>query len=190
MKELIKEILRSYQIEIVSIKKVDSNLTEDKKDFIGGCHKNARARLTPQFKREVRSYLDLHNPFTGNFKSKNGKQIITYTFNIILTDHWFCRLFRKQDPKYTNDPKIENPNYRESIDLLTRNGDNLAKFIRSGRIKNKEEIEILTTDGSKFYLIVIFNEHGLYNEFDLILKTQIKGAYFYNKSYEKKIPLR
>ena len=130
MKELIKEILKDYHNQIKSIRIISDseyNLFEQYENL------TPRELVTPELKKKVNSYLEEKYPIKGVVKYKDGKKSI-YTFKIVFTEHWYERLFRKNDPEYKEDPNIVNPDYRETIDLIVKGANKLAKFLDINKI--------------------------------------------------------
>lgn len=187
MRDLIKEILKEEGYRFVSYSIVGI-LSEEE---ISNCVllEDVSHLITPQLKKEIKTYLNSVTPFKGVYVLKDGKKI-TYTFIMFLTNHWYERLFRTKDPEYMDNPQIENPDYRETIDMLIKNKDRLAKLLYNGDIKDGQEINFFSVNGSKVSVGVVFEPTSLDGEnYQIKLITQIKGPHIKPKQGRKKLPL-
>ena len=189
MQMLIKQILREFvdkkNVKFLVIGKFVGNLNED-----------IDRKKKGEAWYQIRDYLSSLSPFVGKYFDKKQNKEKEISFSLKLTDHFVERTYRLDDPGYQingkfYDSQIVNPDIFEGVDLLARNSDELARSIGSGYIKDNDVVEVSSIDGSKYHMIVKFDE--LYTSpvhYELILMTQIKGTNFYGKKYQKRLRLK
>lgn len=189
MRDLIKKTLN----EFVNNKYV-------KFSVIGKFVNNLEEEIDSKKKGEVlfklRNYVNSLSPFVGKYFDKRANKEKEISFSIVVKAHFAERTFRLDDPSYQikgkkYDPDIVNPDVFEGVDLIIRNSDELAKSIGSGYIKDNDIVEISAIDGSKYHMIVKFDE--LYSSplhYELLFLTQIKGTNFYGNKYQKRLRIK
>ena len=210
MKELIRQILREYtepKITFKVIGNIHDSINESAKygNFRTGeqVFKPSFEKQPPHFKPEIpRDIFDLinneikqTNPFFGHFIDKHTGEKKRVEFHIIPTKHYIDRLYRLSYPNFqvggkNYNPKLTNPLPLEGIDMIVNNRDKLAQEILTKRIKDGDEVEVSSIDGSKFNIIITLNhKKTLKNvpQYLIHLKTQIKGDNFYDKKHQKQI---
>lgn len=108
---------------------------------------------------------------------------------IDTTYHWFERLYRKSDPKYSNNPKIFNPDLDEAIDKIIFNIDKIVEKIKKFK-KTKFYLELIrehskTNSGEIVPYSTVFAVETInYDFYKLTLITHIKGERLYSKNYD------
>jgi len=129
-------------------------------------------------------------------KDDNGNKVTPHDKAIKLeiepTEHWYSRLRRKEEPKYSADTQIQNPTVIECMNMIL-NKKTLEFFIR--KIKNFKwsgnnviTLKLIKDEGTKNELtqIVLIEKIRKYqNVFKLILITNFKGKKFINSDYDK-----
>lgn len=199
MDNLIRKVLKEFvDSKWVGIEVV-GNLSEEKyRPLLENVFKK-HIKFKPEVKKQINSTfeslkekLSRLNPFTGSFTDKYTGVEKTIEFNLIPSYHYVERLFRKEDPKYTNDDRVINPSPYEGIDLLVYNRDRLAQEILTKRIKHNDLVKIMTKDGSHYQMLVNFNNSGKKGEpqsYNLILVNQMKGPglNFFTKDKEVRL---
>lgn len=210
MKELIRQILREYTEPKVTFKVIGNiydsineaakynNFRTGEQIFKPSVEKHT-SNFRPIIPREVTDLINDEikqtNPFFGHFIDKHTGEKKRIEFYIIPTQHYKDRLFRLDDPNYQIDsknynPKLSNPSPLEGIDMIVNNRDRLAQEILTKRIKDGDEVEVSSIDGSKLNIIVKFDHKNTFKNvpvYLLHLKTQIKGDKFYDKKNQKQI---
>lgn len=185
MNQSIKNILREFVNKMVSFEVVGNYLTEE----------NGK-KFTPTISQEVRqlikSRLSFINPFIGVFVDKKTGIEKKVEFEIIPTKHYLDRLYRKEDPKYSNNQKLTNPFPLEGLDFLYDNRDRLAEEIITKRI-NDGDIVVVKRHYDTLYSVVVFLDRKNTKNiplYQLQLKTQIKGDDFYEKRGQKDLKIK
>ena len=199
MNNLIRKVLKEFvDSKWISVEVV-GNLSEKQSKVISENVFKTHIRFSPSVKKQVdaefetlKEKVSRLNPFTGSFKDKYTGVEKSIEFNLIPSYHYVERLFRKEDPKYTNDERVINPSPYEGIDLLVYNRDRLAQEILTKRIKHNDLVKVMTKDGSNYQMLVNFNNSGKKGEpqsYNLILVNQIKGPglNFFTKDKELKV---
>ena len=187
MEYLIKRVLKEF-VESKITFKVIGNVKDIINEQINPVEFNISKEIISRKLRRI-------NPFVGNFKDKKTGKDKVVEFTINPKAHFLNRLFRLSDPEYKEsgkhyDPKLSNPSPLEGIDLIYNNRNKLAEQISIGRIKDGDVIEVTSSDGSNYHMIVKFDkQYGGSPRYELTLVTQIKGADFYGKKYQSKLRL-
>lgn len=192
MRDLIKKVIKEY-VEPKVIFRVVGN--------VGKYINESNSKFNPQIPREIYSLINDKvkevNPFYGFFTDKKTGEEKKVEFKINVTKHYIDRIFRLSDPEHQlggkkYNPKIVNPNPLEGVDLLIINKDRLAEEILTKRIKDGDEVEVIDVDGSKFSMIVIFDDDSRNKnilKYTLHLKNQMKGDTFYKRRNQKTLKL-
>jgi hypothetical protein len=210
MKELIRQILKEYTEPKVTFKVIGniyntineaakySNFRPGEQIFKPSFEKPT-SHFKPEIPREIFNLINDEikqtNPFFGHFIDKHTGEKKRAEFHIIPTKHYIDRLYRLNDPNYqiggkNYNPKLSNPSPLEGIDMIVNNRDRLSQEILTKRIKDGDEVEVSSIDGSKLNLIVKFDHKNTFKNvpvYLLHLKTQIKGDGFYDKKNQKQI---
>jgi len=199
MKNLIRNILKEFvDSKWVNIQVV-GNLSEKQSKLIRENVYNKKIKFSPEVKKQIdleykylEDKLKIVNPFTGSFTDKFTGIEKSIEFNIIPSYHYVERIFRKEDPKYSNDERVVNPSPYEGVDLLLYNKDRLAQEIFTKRIKHNDLVRIETKDGSNYQMLVTFNDSSKSKKdvsYNLVLINQIKGKglHFYKADKEVRV---
>lgn len=131
--------------------------------------------------------------YKTNIKNGDESKSCKLKFIISVTDHWFRRLHRLEDPNYMEggkhyNPNIENPSTSDGIDLIEKSIDDIVKIVKNTNETNRWDMldkglgkQILILDTSKNYeqLIVIGKRISKTDPFKITLISQIKGARFF-----------
>jgi hypothetical protein len=185
MNLLIKKILREYTDRIVSFEVIGNYLTEED-----------NTKFTPTISQEVRqlikSKLSFINPFIGTFIDKKTGAEKKVAFEIIPTKHYLDRLYRKDDPKYSDNTKLSNPFPLEGIEFLYDNRDRLAEEIMTKRINDGDVVVVKRFYDILYSVVVSLDRKNTKNIplYHLHLKTQIKGDNFYGKRGQKELKIK
>jgi|LakMenEpi03Aug12_release.lakeMendotaPanAssembly.Ray.scaffolds.fasta_scaffold43298_8 hypothetical protein len=199
MKNLIRNILKEFvDSKWVNIQVV-GNLSEKQSKLLRENVYSADIKFSPEVKKQVdleykylKDKLKIINPFTGSFTDKFTGVEKTIEFNIIPGYHYVERMFRKEDPKYSNDERVVNPSPYEGVNLLLYNKDRLAQEIFTKRIRHNDLVRIETKDGSNYQMLVTFNDSSKSKKdmsYNLVLINQIKGKglHFYTSDKEVRL---
>lgn len=126
--------------------------------------------------RELEKYLNLINPFAGNFTNFNN-QIIMYRYEINITEHYITKFLRKKYEDLDGTRGIITPDLYEGINLIYKNKNTLTKYINTNVLKTDDKVLIRIKDNSKYSVIFYLNRIRK-NEYNLLLVTQMKGVDF------------
>jgi|688.fasta_scaffold882393_2 hypothetical protein len=210
MKDLIKQILREYTEPTVTFKvvgNVGNNINEAAKfgNFSTGekiykpSYEKSKSEFKPEVPKEVYDLINTEikqvNPFFGHFVDKYTGEKKRIEFNLATTKHYIDRLYRLSDPEFQPggkkfNPKLVTPTPLEGIDMIVNNRDKLTQEIVTKRIKDRDEVEISSIDGSRLNVIVIFDYKKTTKNvpvYTIHLKNQIKGDKFYDKRWQKQL---
>lgn len=189
MRDLIKRVLN----EFVDNRSVKFSVIGK---FIGDLNEQVDKKKKGEAWFKLKNYINSFSPFVGKYFDKRLNKETEIRFSIIVKDHFVERTFRLDDPSYqikgkNYNPDIVNPGLYEGINLILKNSDELAKSIGSGYIKDNDMVEMSTIDGTRYHMVVKFDE--LYTSplhYELILLTQIKGTSFFGKKYQKRLNIK
>jgi hypothetical protein len=185
MNQSIKNILREFVEKMVSFEVVGNYLTEsDGKKFV--------PIISQEVRQLINSKLSFINPFIGTFIDKKTGTEKKVAFEIIPTKHYLDRLYRKDDPKYTDNTKLSNPFPLEGIDFLYDNRDRLAEEIMTKRINDGDIVVVRRFYDILYSVVVSLDRKNTKNIplYHLHLKTQIKGDNFYGKRGQKELKIK
>jgi hypothetical protein len=189
MRDLIKKILNEF-VDNQSVKFLVIG------EFVGNLNEQIDKKKKGEAWFKLKNYASSVSPFIGRYFDKRLNKEKEISFSLVIKDHFVERSFRLDDPSYqingkNYNPEIVNPGLFEGINLILKNSDELAKSIGSGYIKDNDMVEMSTIDGSRYHMVVKFDE--LYRfplHYELILLTQIKGTSFFGKKYQKRLKIK
>lgn len=117
----------------------------------------------------IESKLNEINPILGEYYNDQNKRNRVINFNLIPTEHWYTKFFRKEfeDPRYTA------PKLYEGVDIIFNNIKEITRLIDVGLILDKYRILIRSRE-SLYSEIVIFERINPKN-YNIHLQTQMKG---------------
>lgn len=138
-----------------------------------------------EIETELRYYLDDINKFQGNYLHRNGANIKKF-FTIKLTKHYIEKFLRGDMENIGGTKGFLNPGTYEGIDFIYNNRDVLTSYLFSGILKDEDNVLVIMKSTSGYKVIVIIQQIDKKN-YNLILKTQMKGKASYNKKHSDKV---
>lgn len=119
---------------------------------------------------QIENRLEKLNPLEGEYFNEKNKQTRLISFNLITSEHWYTKFFRKE----FEDDRYVNPNLFEGIDIIANNVNEITRQIDIGLILNKYRVLIKSRTVPQYSEIVIFHKINpkMYN---IMLQTQMKG---------------
>ena len=209
MKELIRKILKEY-IEKDNIILEEIFLPEDFFDFIlneGKTTVNVSRDIKTSVESKLKSYYNWPKDINSLWCSKivevntpedsDPKYECKRKFDVTISNHWYDRLFRTQEPDYQKinpktkkrglnyDPKFINPTLFEGIDLFFNNSEKINSFIENRKNwSNNTSISVKMEGPNNYSQILTFFKNNP-KHISVTFLTQIKGVPFRENKYEK-----
>jgi hypothetical protein len=175
LEKIVKKILKEYVGYSFVKFEVINNLNSNEIKLINESKSDEKIKLA---RKNIIQRLKNINPFLGEFLDRKTNEKKYIKFRIFFTDHFIERLFRKDDPKYSQRKNIVNPGSFEGIDILYFNRDRLAEEIIAKRIKNNDVVKVTDKNGNHFQMLVAFKmdkDENVIQSVGLKLINQIKG---------------
>lgn len=122
-----------------------------------------------EIENNVEEKLKSINPIQGKFFNGKIKRERIIDFNIITTEHWYTKFFRKD----YEDSRFTVPELFEGIELITNNINEITRLIDVGLILNAYRV-LIRSRISLYSEIVKFEKINPKN-YKIILQTQMKG---------------
>ena len=122
----------------------------------------------------IEEYLAGINPFKGKYLDNEMK------FEIVPTEHWYMKFFRKEIEDPYDTKGYVNPGLHEGINLIRNNIDYFTRLLFNETIKDNVYILIKTKDLSRYSTIISFKKFGQIYQVNLV--SQMKGKDFISNS--------
>jgi hypothetical protein len=196
MRNLIKKLLKEYfnpeiKIEIVGwcsdelleeLKKNSRLISEQDREWYIDDSDTWR-----NYVGQIKTYIKDNFPVTGTFIDKKTGQPRTGTIlEILVTDHYYHRLFRSKDPDYRPNgnyynPKLIDPDPLEGVKLIHDHAGQILMAIMTTDPNKRRGLKLIISKNNKpIYTIVvevvtpsIGGKTQVF--FNLVLITQLKG---------------
>jgi hypothetical protein len=119
---------------------------------------------------QIENRLYRLNPIEGKYTNEKAKQTRHINFNLVPTEHWYTKFFRKE---FESEIYV-NPGLYEGIDIISNSINEITRQIDVGLILDKYRVLIKSRTVPQYSEIVIFRKKNP-KMYDITLQTQMKG---------------